>query len=94
MIWALGGAALAVSMEWWFRSQGTWPLWLVAPAIAVNYCIYRLMVNTDSLLTGIMLFSAAAAILRIAASFVLLGEGTTWKAYVRAGTYLAVSLWR
>jgi hypothetical protein len=92
MIWAIASAVLAVSMEWWFRSHGTWALWLAVPAVMLNYCIYRL-VTSDSLLSGIILFTAFSVVMRLAVS-VLLGEIKSYQDYGRAAAYLVLSMWR
>ena len=93
MIWALASAALAVGMEWWFRSHGTWQLWAIFPAVAVNYCIYRLVTGSASLISGIILFTAVSVAMRIGVS-ILLGEFKDAQDYVRAVVLIALSLWR
>ena len=93
MVWSIASAALAVGMEWWFRSYGTWPLWFVLPAVAVNYCIYRLVTGSDSLIGGIILFTAVSVALRLAVSLQL-GELRSMQDYGRATAYVLLSLWR
>lgn len=98
MWWAALGAMIAVSLEWWYRTRGTYPLWLIPPALALNYCIYKLLTTSNDngmgYLSSIAIFSGMTALLRVSSAFILMKAPITVLSLMKAGALLFSGLWR
>lgn len=98
MWWALLGASIAVSLEWWYRTKGTYPWWLLPPALVLNYCIYKLLITSSAngvgYLSSIALFSGMTTILRVTSAFVLMKAPITSVSIAKAAALLFAGLWR
>lgn len=87
-MWALFAAIAAVGAEGIFRAYPHLPYWRLVGvslplAIAVNYGIYKLMIQADHFLSAVVLFSTSTALLRVLYSTAL-GEAphlATWAAF-------------
>jgi hypothetical protein len=99
--WALVGALAAVGVEAYMRAHVGVPYYVLAPVVlvgaaAVNYSIYQLM-QAETILGATVLFTAATAICRVAASLWVQDAVTpgTWTGF---GLVLAAAvvkmLWR
>ncbi len=98
--WALFAGVCAVSAEAVFRHYPYLPyvrlFWISLPlALAVNYSVYRLMIISDNLLSGVVLFSTTTAILRVLYT-AMMGEAVaaaTWIAFTMIVLARGVEIW-
>lgn len=89
--WGLAAALPAVTAEYLYRLHPqSWVerAWVYIPlAIAINYCVYRLVtIPQTSLIDAFIVFAFATTGLRVFASVVLLGDP------VKGGTWFALAL--
>lgn len=95
-LWAVCGGVSAITLEWAYRR---WPerawvdFWPLLPlALVINYSVWRIMQDAPTLLEGFIVFGVTTALLRVAVSTCLLGEGLTWQTLVAVGFLLAAKL--
>lgn len=89
-LWAFGGAAAAVWLEYLFRQgQSFWSLWwAVIPAnILISYTVYKLVTAPGaSLIDAFIVWSFSTIALRVVVTIFLLDD------VVRPGTWAALGL--
>lgn len=87
-LWSLLGSFLAVGCEVLFKTKGTYTpyIGLLWPAaLGINYCIFKIVTGTPTLIVALLVFSLTNIMLRVALS---LATGAT----VGPGTWAAVAL--
>jgi len=99
-MWALFAGMCAVGAEAVFRHYPTLSymrlFWISLPlALAVNYSVYRLMIISDNLLSGVVLFSTTTVALRVLYT-VVAGEAVaiaTWVAFSMIFAARMIEMW-
>lgn len=89
MTWAILGAGAAILCEALYRMfpRLPWMWWLPVTLplmLVINYSVWRLMVGSSSLIGGVVAFSLAVGVIRVAVSFAL-GEHPAWQDWVAMG---------
>lgn len=92
MMWACLGAGAAILCEALYRMfpRLPWAWWLpmtLPLMLLINYSVWRLMVESTSLIGGIVGFSIAVALIRAGVSLGL-GETPAWQDWVAMGLIL------
>lgn len=98
LVWPILASLIIAGMEVLFRRADHYQLWWVAPAIALNYLLFRTFQGASSLLVGALITSLGIVLTRSLASQFLLGETVTRGNLVAAlvlavGAVVAI-LWR
>lgn len=87
-LWSFAGSVVACSMEWFFlKVDSYWkyfPIVLVG-ALLINYSIFRLMRESQSILASVIVFSFSNMVLRTAATLIV-------RRPVPVGTWVAFGL--
>ncbi len=97
--WSFMGSAAAVGMEWLYLRTPSytayWPVTLPL-AVFVNYCIFRLMQHSGSIMVSVIVFSFSNILLRTLLTLVTRQRVTwqTWAAFSLIAVANLVRLWR
>ncbi len=93
-LWAIPAAAIAVLMEWWYRSHHTFPWWALVLQPVLGYCIFRVLDRAPSLLSGIAIFGFIVLATRVGVSHFVLHERVSGVNAVRAVLLLVAGVVR
>ena len=74
LLWSLLAAGLASFMEVVYRQSDTFPVWLIVPAVALSYALYRTVHGGPSFMMALVAFSAFTICIRALASVFLFHE--------------------
>ncbi len=96
-VWSIMGSILAIGCEVLFKTRGEYGrfMWVLIPAsIAINYCVFKIVTSTPTLVAALVIFSFTNLILRVVLNTWIISSPIGTGTWVAAGLMGAANIVR